>query len=64
MSQNNCGSEKLILKSYIQSGLLFSKFSFIQCEKVSKARRSMFGSLRLAHGQTIDLVDQKIINAR
>lgn len=34
------------------------------CEKVSRARRSMFGSLRLAHGQTIDVVDQKILNAR
>lgn len=34
------------------------------CEGVSKARRTMFGSLRLAHGQTIDVVDQKIINAK
>jgi len=34
------------------------------CDKVSKTRRSVFGSLRLAHGQSIDLVDQKIVNAR
>ncbi|XP_057314236.1 stromal interaction molecule 1-like [Hydractinia symbiolongicarpus] len=34
------------------------------CDKVSKTRRSVFGSLRLAHGQTIDSVDQKILDAR
>lgn len=39
-------------------------FILLQCEKVSRARRSMFGTLRLAHGQTIDVVDQKIVNAR
>jgi len=34
------------------------------CEKVNKTRRAVFGSLRLAHGQSIDVVDQKILNAK
>lgn len=34
------------------------------CEKVNKTKRAVFGSLRLAHGQSIDMVDQKILNAK
>ncbi|XP_065667544.1 uncharacterized protein LOC100198735 isoform X2 [Hydra vulgaris] len=34
------------------------------CAKVSKSRRSMLGVLRLAHSESIDDVDEKIVTAR
>ena len=47
-----------------QQALLQMQVAKEACEKVNKTRRAVFGSLRLAHGQSIDAVDQKILNAK
>ena len=35
-----------------------------ECEKLRKKRASLIGSFRIAHGSSLDAVDQRIVKAR
>ena len=52
------------MKTLAASSNVSLSSSSLQCDKVSKTRRTLLGSFRLAHGQSIDDVDQKILKAK
>ena len=58
------------LSQHSKSILLFKTDCFLggwdhlQCEKLRKKRNAFMGPLRIAHGNSIDEVDKRILNAR
>lgn len=50
---------------FLQNRLYVFVCAFVfQCEKIKKRNKALFGALRMAHSNSLDEIDQRILDAR